>query len=332
MARPLRIEYPGAWYHVLNRGRRKEKIFFTDRDFPLFLDLLGDCFRLFELEVHAYALMPNHYHLLVRTPLGNLSRAMRHLDGVYTQKINRRYSLEGSLLRGRFKSILVERESYLLALVRYVHRNPLKAGLEASLGTYPWTSYPAYSGMQEAPPWLYREVVLNEFASDKTKALEAFKKFIREKSTNDNLEKRLDGPRWPAILGNDFFRDWAKKRFFEDPPKKGVEEEVPQLKELTPDISLEELLQIVSKTAGLSVESILKVRRGRENFARRAFIYLARKNSRIFLREIAEKLGSLGTSSISGQYALAIEDLLRRTGCYRFVSEVEKVLKRQIKT
>jgi putative transposase len=112
MARPLRIEYPGAWYHVLNRGRRKGRFSFRPRTIPFFKNLLGRCCDLFELEIHAYSLMPNHYHLLVRTPRGNLSRAMRHLDGMYTQKVNRRHELEGALFKGRFKSILVSRKVY----------------------------------------------------------------------------------------------------------------------------------------------------------------------------------------------------------------------------
>ena len=116
MARPLRIEYPNAWYHVMNRGRRREKIFYDERDCSTFLQVLQKCVEMFELEIHAYASMPNHYHLLARTPRGNLSRAMRHLDGVYTQKVNRRHKVDGSLFRGRYKSILVDADSYLMEL------------------------------------------------------------------------------------------------------------------------------------------------------------------------------------------------------------------------
>lgn len=136
MARPLRIEYPGAWYHVLNRGRRREKIFFSPADYRAFLKLLGECSKLFGIEIHSYSLLPNHYHLLIHTPMPNLSRNMRHLGGVYTQLINRKYKTEGSLFKGRFKSILIDKDSYLLELVRYIHRNPLKAKLEEKVGEY----------------------------------------------------------------------------------------------------------------------------------------------------------------------------------------------------
>jgi len=127
MSRPLRIEYSGAWYHVMNRGRRREKIYYDKKDYEQFLKVLEETSSLFSVEIHAYTLMPNHYHLLIRTPKGNLSRGMRHINGVYTQRFNNKYKIDGSLFRGRYKSILVEEESYLLELVRYIHRNAYKA-------------------------------------------------------------------------------------------------------------------------------------------------------------------------------------------------------------
>ena len=104
MSRPLRIEYPGAWYHVMNRGRRREPVYVAESDYKLFLEILNQTSELFQIEIHAYALIPNHYHLLIRTPLGNISRCMRHINGVYTQKINKKYKTDGSLFRERFKA------------------------------------------------------------------------------------------------------------------------------------------------------------------------------------------------------------------------------------
>ena len=108
MSRPLRIEYPGAWYHVMNRGRRSEKIFFVDADRQAFIQVLQEASELWNIRISAYCLMSNHYHLLVQTPDGNLSRAMRHINGVYTQRFNRRHKKEGQLFRGRYKGVLVE--------------------------------------------------------------------------------------------------------------------------------------------------------------------------------------------------------------------------------
>jgi REP element-mobilizing transposase RayT len=121
MARPLRILYENAWYHVMNRGASRIKTFYNDDNYKLFLDLLSDTYQRFNLETHAYCLMPNHYHLLVRTPLANLSRCMRHIDGLYTQKFNRIGKRDGALFRGRYKAILIDADSYLLQLSRYIH-------------------------------------------------------------------------------------------------------------------------------------------------------------------------------------------------------------------
>ena len=136
MARPLRIEYPGAWYHVMNRGRRSEEIFYQRDDYEAFVELLRESSEMWNIRVAAYCLMTNHYHLLVQTPDANLSRSMRHLNGVYTQRYNRRHGCDGQLFRGRYKSILIDADAYLLELVRYIHRNPLDSGLVDNLKKY----------------------------------------------------------------------------------------------------------------------------------------------------------------------------------------------------
>ncbi len=125
MPRPLRIEYPGAVYHLMNRGSARQKVFLGSADYREFLKTLSEAHDLWEIEVLAYCLMPNHYHLCLRTPRGNLSRVMRHIDGLYTQRFNRGHRRDGSLFRGRYKAILVDADEYLLAVVRYVHLNPV---------------------------------------------------------------------------------------------------------------------------------------------------------------------------------------------------------------
>ena len=127
MARPLRIEFDGAFYHVTSRGNTRDIIYFEANDYLLFLDILGEVCKRFNWLIHCYCLMPNHYHILVETPEGNLSLGMRHLNGVYTQRINRRYGRCGHLFQGRFKGILVDTEVYYKTLVRYVMQNPLRA-------------------------------------------------------------------------------------------------------------------------------------------------------------------------------------------------------------
>jgi putative transposase len=178
MARPLRIEYPGAWHHVMNRGRHKQAIYLDSYDYQIFLKLMGQCTELFGLEFHAFSLMPNHYHLLVRTPLANLSRGIRHLNGVFTQKMNVKYDFDGALFRGRFKSILIEEATYLLEVVRYIHRNPLKAGLVKTITKHPWTSHAAYLSARDRLPWLKTETILNHFSINERTARIAFDHFV----------------------------------------------------------------------------------------------------------------------------------------------------------
>ena len=136
MSRPLIIEYPGAWYHVMNRGRRGEDVFSDREDFGNFLTVLQEAALMFKARVAAYCLMPNHYHFLLQTPAGNLSRVMRHINGVYTQRYNRRWNTDGQLFRGRFKSILAEEDVYLLQLLSYIHKNPILANLVKNIQEY----------------------------------------------------------------------------------------------------------------------------------------------------------------------------------------------------
>ena len=121
MARPLRIAYPDAWYHVMNRGRRGEDIFADEQDYIMFTELLKETSETWNIRVAAYCLMPNHYHMLIQTPDANISRSMRHLNGVYTQRYNRRHQCDGQLFRGRYKSILIDTDSYPMQVVRYIH-------------------------------------------------------------------------------------------------------------------------------------------------------------------------------------------------------------------
>jgi len=154
MARPLRIEFPGAVYHVTSRGDRQEKIFRDDDDRRSFLRILGQMAERFDARLLAYCLMGNHYHLVLQTRQANLSRCMRQLNGVYTQAFNRRHELTGHLFQGRFKAILVDRDSYLVTLCRYVERNPVAAKLVGSCDAWEWSSFLAHVGSAVAPPWL----------------------------------------------------------------------------------------------------------------------------------------------------------------------------------
>jgi REP-associated tyrosine transposase len=159
MPRPTRIEYEGAFHHVMNRGRNQQTIFHDESYFIEFLKTLKEVSEQFDAIIHAYCLMTNHYHLLIETPKANLSRIMQHINGVYTQRYNRLRKGDGPLFRGRYKSVLVDEDSYLLQLSRYIHRNPLevKRKMVVRLEDYRWSSYPAYINQSPSPDWLYRD-------------------------------------------------------------------------------------------------------------------------------------------------------------------------------
>ncbi len=159
MARPLRIEFPGAVYHVTSRGDRREPIFVDDTDRLALLDVLGSGLERFDACALAWCLMGNHYHFVIQTRLANLSLLMRHINGVFTQRFNQRHRKVGHLFQGRFKAVLVDRDSYLLEVCRYVELNPVRAGMVLHPGDWPWSSYGALTGQAPCPPWLDRLAV-----------------------------------------------------------------------------------------------------------------------------------------------------------------------------
>lgn len=162
MPKPLRIEYENAYYHVMNRGRGRQKIFHDERYFEAFITTLAEAHQRFGIQILCYCLMGNHYHLLVKTPEANLGRAMRHINGLYTQRYNRLKNTDGSLFRGRYKAICVEEDSYQLQLSRYIHRNPVEAKLVKLLDDYPWSSYSCYVKNQKVPQWLYPKEIFEQ--------------------------------------------------------------------------------------------------------------------------------------------------------------------------
>ncbi|OUS09533.1 addiction module toxin RelE [Gammaproteobacteria bacterium 53_120_T64] len=180
MARPLRLEFAGALYHITSRGDRREDIYETDDDRSLFLSVFSDVCERHNWHCHAYCLMSNHYHLLVETPDANLSKGMRQLNGVYTQNFNRAHSRTGHVFQGRYKAIVVDKNSYLLELARYIVLNPVRAGMVRSANAWPWSSYRATVGQAVRPNYLHVDWLLAAFGRQKTAAIEAYKQFIKE--------------------------------------------------------------------------------------------------------------------------------------------------------
>ncbi len=214
MSRPLRIQYPGAVYHVMNRGNAHQNIFGHDDFYHLFLRCLAETIAMWRLKLHAFGLMPNHYHLLVETPIGNLSRAMRHLNHVYTQRFNQLSNRDGHLFRGRYKSILIEEDAYLVELMRYMHLNPVRAGLAALPEKYKWTSHCAYL-TGEGGDFLTTSRILSYFGRRKNLARRKLHEFVMA-GVPEELEKQLSAKRWPSVLSSKNFEEWVQWNFVRD--------------------------------------------------------------------------------------------------------------------
>jgi len=202
MSRPLRIEYEGAVYHVTSRGNVRDDIFLSDDDREMFFEVLTHVVDRFCWVCHAYCLMDNHFHLMIETPKANLSRGMRQLNGIYTQRFNRKHDRVGHVFQGRFKSIVVDRDAYLLELSRYIVRNPVAAGMVKNAGDWLWSSYQATAGEVCSPPFLDVDWLLSQFGSVTEHARAAYVDFVRKEQAASPWDL-LNGP---DILGDDAFR------------------------------------------------------------------------------------------------------------------------------
>lgn len=202
MARPLRIEYDGAVYHVTSRGNDRKSIYASHEDRAAFLDILADTNRTFNWLCHAYCLMNNHYHLIIETPDGNLSKGMRQLNGVYTQSYNRRHGRSGHIFQGRFKAVLVEKESHLLEACRYVVLNPVRAKAATHPEQWQWSSYRATAGVEKPHRCLTTDWVLGQFGGKRREAKRNYREFVKAGIGQETIWKKVKGQ---GILGEDDF-------------------------------------------------------------------------------------------------------------------------------
>ena len=267
MSRPLRIEFPGAWYHVVNRGRRSEDIFSDKEDYSRFIDLLIEISEIWNANIAANCLMSNHYHVLLQTPDGNISRCMRHLNGLYTQRYNRIHGFDGQLFRGRYKSILVSNDSHLLQLVRYIHKNPVKAGMVKEMPDYEWSSYKGYLSYAKKWEWLHKDYIFSMITSKKKGRLKPFIKFMQD----DDLPEVMDlfsRKNLPSIFGPDsFITQIREKHYFSK-----NDSEIPESKSLAP--SSDEIISEICGYYNVSYKELLMTRRGVFNKPRNVAIYL----------------------------------------------------------
>ena len=267
MARPLRIEFPGALYHVTSRGDKKRNIFRDDSDREKFLFILGSVVERYNWVLHAYCLMNNHYHLLVETPNGNLSLGMRQLNGVYTQAFNRAHHTVGHLFQGRYKAILVDRDSYLLELCRYIVLNPVRAGFVNKVWQWRWSSYRATAGIDKKPKFLTTKWILSQFSQTQGRAQSLYETFVQQGIGKESPFNELKGR---IILGKDRFIEKIREHI----EKRGQIGEVSRVERFATRLRLDEIFE----------EGIDKGVRDRK-------IYIAHVRYGYKLKEIADYLG-----------------------------------------
>jgi len=268
MARPLRLEFEGALYHITSRGNARESIFLDNGDRARFLEILGDVVDRFGWICHAYCLMTNHYHLLIETPDADLSRGMHLLNGVYTQWFNHRYDRVGHLFQGRFKAILVEKDTHLLELVRYVVLNPIRAKTVRNVRDWPWSSYRATAGQAEAPGFLTIGWILSQFDLDPERAVRAYRRFVQQGRGVHVWDELRAG----SLLGTDGFVDQLRPLLKEKP----VDPEYRKRERFAARPSLDELFDDVADKA-----------------TRNERIYQAVRVHHYTLREVGDHVGLL---------------------------------------
>jgi len=309
MARPLRIEYPGAWYHVTCRGNERRAIFRDERDRERFLEVLDETRELFRVEVHGYVLMENHVHLVLMTPGGNLQRFMQRLNTTYTVSFNRRHRRSGHLFQGRYKAILIDADSYLLELSRYLHLNPVRVKRYSRrdvqekiriIRSYRWSSYRGYVQPRYRERFLTCSPVLEMVGGgDDRKGRRRYREFVLGGIAKDMNITFWKGVRGQAVLGSEEFVEWVFERFLAK--RKVVAKEFPRFEEL--DRGPETVEEIGRRVAGvLQVpEAELRRRRSRHGGARSVFMelcrfWLGRKKK---LAEIGRELGGVSVSALS---------------------------------
>ena len=251
MTRPLRLDYPDTYYHVLSRGNEKREIYRDEKDYLRFLEGMGKMVGRFQLEIHAYVLMSNHYHLLLHTQDAILSRAIQWLGVSYSVWFNRRHGRSGHLFQGRFKSFLVQDDRYFLAMCFYIHGNPLRAGMVKKLSDYRWSSYPAYADKRSQPSWLTTDLVLGMHGGSRKSFLEVQQSFLEEK------RNPLEGLRHGLYLGTEEFSEECRERAQNEGHR-----EKPQARLLLRDRDLQALSRSVLEGLGEEYpDSVLHPRR-----------------------------------------------------------------------
>jgi len=283
MARPLRINYSGAFYHVTSRGNERKNVFKSKRDREKFFEYLDSATQRYDAVIHVFCLMSNHYHLLIETPTGNLPQIMRHINGAYTTYFNVKRARPGHLFQGRYKAILVEIDEYAKELSRYIHLNPVRAKMVETPEEYEWSSYRFYIGETKPPKWLYRDFILGYFGNKVSIAQKEYRKFVSI-LVSEKYDSPLDEVVGSTLLGSPGFIAFIKDKFLSG---KKSDKDLPALKELAKKASMQGIFD--------EVESVL----GKQpTLARSVKMFLCQRYTGEKLKDIGKHFG-IGESGVS---------------------------------
>ena len=301
MARPLRIAYPGAFYHITSRGNERKNIFRSQRDREKFVSYLESATERYGALIHVFCLMTNHYHILMETPSGNLSQIMQHINGAYTTYFNVKRQRSGHLFQGRYKAILVNIDEYAKELSRYIHLNPVRAKMVDRPEQYRWSSYQYYIGLKKSPEWLVSDFILGYFGkkiSDAQREYRAFVEALIEQEYKTPLKNVVSS----TILGSVDFIEAIKNKYLSN---KKVDPNLPALKEFSRRPSVDEI-----------TEEVENAFREDQVLARGVKVYLCHKHTGKMLKEIGRHfdIGDSGVSQASRRIAMKItqDDNLRK--------------------
>lgn len=317
MARPQRIEFPGAFYHVTSRGNRKQPIFLSDEDMLFFLNCLREAHERFGVLIHVFSLMPNHYHLFLETPGGNLSRIMHLINLKYSCYFNLKYAYCGHTFQSRYRAILVQADEYARELASYIHLNPVRAGIVNRPHDYKWSNFGEYLGLVFPAPWTSNSFVLRLFGPSLAEARENYEAYVLRRmgqTTPDPLEPAKK----TGILGNASFVDGVKKALlYGQDCRLSCEDPLPPSTVFRP-----ELKWVLAES-----EAVL----GSNNrYARKIAIYISHKGTDHMLSSIGEFF-SIGNSGIADICRRLKKELAHNETLVRAVTEIERRLRLQMK-
>lgn len=295
MARPLRISFPGAFYHVTSRGNEQKPVYKNKRDRQKYLEYLGSATERYNAVIHGYCLMDNHYHILIETPSGNLPQIMRHINGAYTTYFNYKRDRSGHLFQGRYKAILVKKDEYAKELSRYIHLNPVRANIVERPEEFEWSSYSFYIGKEKSPEWLYSDFILGYFGKRITSAQKNYANFVTS-LLNEEYDSPLKGVTASLLLGSEEFIKEIKIKYLTDhKPTR----DLPAIRQLTQKVTMQHIIELIDTMADdtFSMDRNLK-------------IYLCRKHTGEKLKTIGEYFG-IGDSAVS-QSGKRFEDKIKK--------------------